>query len=471
MHSGEILSTVTNCNNQQRTTFPNSRFLTSPKGAMATPSDLRGLNRSIGAISGSSITLPKKLHTRTLLPATVYHNQVTDLWIATINMNQKTTGSNFTPATRTKNLKAFSFLTEREARESAYANAPPMKLPFECNPTCFICDTKFTMFKRASHCRNCGVCVCSSCSITWNKLMIPDTYHTKKGVRNIKVCNSCNYLSSAFRHALLQGNFVDMLAIYNSGNINLRCPFLNMKGNNEAMLPIHCAAQGGSLKILKWLVDVHYCPIRMIRTGNKNKTNIDDQITTSKGRTVLEIAMSGQRSDIVRYLVNEKNLSIYGIKDVQTSLAALDGILKTFPEKIPQSHYDITSPSIDFSKIQNLNHSHSFLHQCNQIKSISKKKKSNILSNEMMPKFEVSGPYDDDESSDEDDNLGYEMLSDDEVSVSTTVNDVCIICYENSIDCVITPCGHQVCCLKCSEKMSKCPICHIDCQILRIFKP
>lgn len=89
----------------------------------------------------------------------------------------------------------------------------------------------------------------------------------------------------------------------------------------------------------------------------------------------------------------------------------------------------------------------------------------------MMPKFEVSGPYDDGESSDEDDNLGYEMLSDDEVSVSTTVNDVCIICYENSIDCVITPCGHQVCCLKCSEKMSKCPICHIDCQILRIFKP
>merc|ERR1712032_948781 len=128
---------------------------------------------------------------------------------------------------------------------------------------------------------------------------------------------------------------------------------------------IHCAAQGGNLKILKWLVDVHYCPIRMIRTGNKNKTNIDDQITTSKGRTVLEIAMSGQRSDIVRYLVNEKNISIYGIKDVQTSLTALDGILKTFPENIPQSHDGITSSSFDLSNVQNFNYSHSSLHQYN----------------------------------------------------------------------------------------------------------
>jgi hypothetical protein len=27
------------------------------------------------------------------------------------------------------------------------------------------------------------------------------------------------------------------------------------------MVPIHCAVEGGSEELLRWLVDVHYCPI------------------------------------------------------------------------------------------------------------------------------------------------------------------------------------------------------------------
>merc|ERR1739845_213445 len=102
---------------------------------------------------------------------------------------------------------------------------------------------------------------------------------------------------------------------------------------------------------------------------------------------------------------------------------------------------------------------------------LGKKNKSNICTDSIIPKFQVSGPYDDDDESSTQSNLDKNISDEEDVSISTTVNDVCIICYEQTIDCVITPCGHQVCCLKCSEKISKCPLCHSECQILKIFKP
>jgi hypothetical protein len=47
----------------------------------------------------------------------------------------------------------------------------------------------------------------------------------------------------------------------------------------------------------------------------------------------------------------------------------------------------------------------------------------------------------------------------------------CIICFDAKIDCVATPCGHQICCSKCSQNISRCPVCAIDCSFMRVFKP
>ena len=49
--------------------------------------------------------------------------------------------------------------------------------------------------------------------------------------------------------------------------------------------------------------------------------------------------------------------------------------------------------------------------------------------------------------------------------------DECIICFDGKIDCVATPCGHQICCLKCSKNVSRCPVCAQDCSFMRVFKP
>ena len=344
--------------------------------------------------------LPRRIQTRSLLTTSVYHNESTGIWITTINMSQK---SNVRKSNAAKYLKAFSFLTQREARESAYANAPAKMHPFTENPHCFACDQKFSVFRRASHCRNCGVCICNSCSVAWSKVALPDTYNIKNE-KMVKVCKSCNILSKMFRQALLDANYENALTIYNTGNINLRCPFINAQ-TNEVMLPIHCAVEGGSIILLKWLVDVHYCPIKRIRTGNRNNKSqhSDELIATSKGRTVLEIAMAGQHVDILRYLINEKNLSILGIKDLQSSLAALEVVLKSIPA-LPEECSDGEDYDTD---------------EITPMKKLEHERRYDISDN--LPNYNISTM--DDESTDSAGGSPVECDSDDEQSVVTTVED------------------------------------------------
>lgn len=305
----------------------------------AKQSYLPGRDTSSCAVSVSSrmsTQQPDRIHPRILLSATIYHNTASGLWIATINTNQKGVAKN--PTTASKYLKAFSFPSEREARESAIANAPPKMLHFDTNPNCFICNGKFAVFRRPGHCRNCGVCVCNGCSTTWAAKMIPETYNLK-GEAQVKICKSCHHLNCSFKRALLDGDYEESIALYGTGNVNLRtqCPPTNNKKKEELMFPIHCAVEGGNLEIVRWLMDEHFCPIKVVRTGsNKNSrqgNGYDVPILTTKGRSVLAIALHGLKVDILRYLVVEKGVSVYETKDLKYTLQALEAVLHAFPER------------------------------------------------------------------------------------------------------------------------------------------
>jgi len=52
-----------------------------------------------------------------------------------------------------------------------------------------------------------------------------------------------------------------------------------------------------------------------------------------------------------------------------------------------------------------------------------------------------------------------------------TLSRQCIICFSNPIDCVATPCGHQICCLDCSRNMTRCPVCAVECTFMRVYRP
>mmetsp|Transcript_115692 Transcript_115692/g.172896 ORF Transcript_115692/g.172896 Transcript_115692/m.172896 type:complete len:777 (-) Transcript_115692:192-2522(-) len=376
---------------------------------------------------------PEQIHSRILLTATVYHNTATNLWIATINTNQKGVAKN--PATASKYLKAFSFSSEKEARESAIANAPPKMIPFEENPNCFICKGKFAMFRRAGHCRNCGVCICNACSVMWQAKMIPETYNLKKESQ-VKICKSCHFLSGSFKKALLDGDYEEAIALYGSGNINLRTPFpQTSKKKEEVMYPIHCGVEGGNIHVVRWLMEDHFCPIKVIRTGSGKKPkrggSADLPILTSKSRSVLGIAMGCLHVDILRYLVVDCGVSIYESKDLKGSLRALEAVLLALPGSKGEFGGD------------------SAVHRWDDAS----------FDGESVTSSLGSGTLHDDNGT-----LGSKTSK-------RNAADSCIICYDHAIDCVMTPCGHQVCCLECSANLSACPVCNIRGEFIKIFRP
>jgi len=143
-------------------------------------------------------------------------------------------------------------------------------------------------------------------------------------------------LSAAFKKSLLDGDYEEAIALYGSGNINLRTPFpQHSKKKEEVMYPIHCAVEGGNIDLVRWLMEDHFCPVKVIRTSTAKKPkkggSPDFAILTSKNRSVLSIAMEGLHVEILRYLVVDNNVSIYEAKDLTVSLRAMEAVLLALP--------------------------------------------------------------------------------------------------------------------------------------------
>lgn len=264
--------------------------------------------------------------------------------------------------------------------------------------------------------------------------MLPETYNLKRESQ-LKVCKSCSHLSALFKTALQAGDYEEALALYGSGNINLRTPFPQLtKKKEEIMYPIHCAVEGGNLEIVRWLVEDHYCPIKVIRTGSSKKPkrggSADQLILTSKNRSVLTIAMTALHVNIMRYLVVDHGVSIYEAKELNPSLRALEAVLLALPSLKSQRRAEA-----------------------------------------------CGAPRWDDRSYDGQSvtsSLGADQTVGEETFASSkrkSGSDSCIICYEHPIDCVMTPCGHQVCCLQCSKNLNVCPVCNVRGEFIKIFRP
>ncbi|KAL3907582.1 MAG: hypothetical protein SGILL_008814, partial [Bacillariaceae sp.] len=90
-----------------------------------------------------------------------------------------------------------------------------------------------------------------------------------------------------------------------------------------------------NIDIVRWLMEDHFCPVKVIRTGSGKKPkkggSPDFPILSSKNRSVLSIAMESLHVEILRYLVVDNNVSIYESKDLKASLRALEAVLLALP--------------------------------------------------------------------------------------------------------------------------------------------
>ena len=170
---------------------------------------------------------------RTSLPYTIEQNTTTSKWMAIISVNQEVVDekSDYAETEDTNSVVILNSDSIQEAREACHAYAPPRMHPIKDYNHCHLCKKKFGLMRRPLNCKNCGICVCSNCSVLWPASMIPVTYQWKKPRKSVKVCLGCDWLNDTFRMSLLDGNFDKAVALYYTGNVNLRCPFA--KGKNE----------------------------------------------------------------------------------------------------------------------------------------------------------------------------------------------------------------------------------------------
>ena len=198
-------------------------------------------------------------------------------------------------ATPTPRLRLGPFATRGEAEAAALACCPPVWEPEQ--PACSRCGHTFGLLRRRHHCRNCGGCVCATCCVTWPRASLPEQYFVDDTKRSndgagVRVCTACDGAVANFRVALLAGDVGAAQRYFDGGraNINLRRPFPQADG---ALLPVHCAAAGGSLAALRWLAVDNYCPL----SG-------PDALSFGRPRkSVLRVAIEQSAVDVMQWLL------------------------------------------------------------------------------------------------------------------------------------------------------------------------
>eukprot|EP00536_Pseudo-nitzschia_multiseries_P000365 jgi/Psemu1/282276/fgenesh1_pg.5_\ len=277
-------------------------------------------------ISGKKDFEISSFPSRELLPSSMTYNETHESWVVTITSLDT---QNETESLRS--VRSFSVPTKEHGLCIKRSWSPPKMQPFEFNTECFVCKVQFYPNKPC-HCRNCGLCICNSCAVQWPSKMLPETFNTGNG-DFVNVCKGCDWLCSAFRRALQEGDSDKAIELYATGNVNLTTPFANIKG--EVFFPIHCAVEGRSLSLLRWLIDDNCCPLHVDNGAKriKNDTSRFTPILTSKSRGLLHIALSNNSIDIMRYLVVEKGMILGNEKDlpVDKLVENFDWILRILP--------------------------------------------------------------------------------------------------------------------------------------------
>jgi len=278
-----------------------------------------------------SVNPDQYIRKREYLPWIVKRNSTTNMWIASVVTDQKAYDEG-NKAGQERSTAVFSASTEREAHETGLAMATPYLQPIKDHPICVMCGSKFAVFNRPHNCRNCGVVVCSKCTVIWSSKRFPSTYQTSKSTHS--VCLACDWSAENFQDAVLKGNLQLARNICKSGNVNLRSPYISSKkkSGQEIMYPIHMAILSGNVDLARWLCKARFVPVT---TEVKSRGALKSlPIGTSKGRTPLKLAIKQKNHDMLKFLVAEMEVSLYDedIKaDLRWILAHLSNTLHRAP--------------------------------------------------------------------------------------------------------------------------------------------
>mmetsp|Transcript_699 Transcript_699/g.1112 ORF Transcript_699/g.1112 Transcript_699/m.1112 type:complete len:476 (-) Transcript_699:81-1508(-) len=290
----------------------------------------------------SSASVSKFIVARTSLPYTIEQSEVTLEWTAVLNTYQEAIDTDDFAAIE-ESAVSMTFKTLDEAREACHNFAPPRMHSFQDTPKCHICTKSYNkILRRQSHCKNCGVCVCTDCAVPWPKEMLPVTFHMHKRKKLVKVCMACDWLNVTFRRACVTGDLDKAVALNSTGNINTRTPFANMRGDHY--YPVHCAVLGGNLAMLKWFIEILRCPINsskrkspaVVVAANFSFVGAE-KVVSSRGKSVLDLAMEAQNLGILHYLIIEQGVSVMQYRNMRVALRTLETALIHIPAHLKET--------------------------------------------------------------------------------------------------------------------------------------
>ncbi|CAM9937849.1 unnamed protein product [Ascophyllum nodosum] len=263
-------------------------------------------------------------------------------------------------------------------------------------PRCSECQSRISGSSDLSMCQNCCMLVCDHCvGALWARNMVPSKNARSSNSHRMRVCRSCHTAMEAFRKALLLGKEEDATKAYKTGFVNLNTPYTIYHGE----WPVHCAAAGGNVKLISWLVDDLGCGLF---SDAQNKTPLRDQ----RQLTVLGAAAVHGQVQTMRYLVG-KGCCVSEIKHPPTLKRALKACLLGSTEGAGPVERLCAADDGDGNP-------------------------GGVHGGCVFGSGVV--PVDDD-------------------------SDLCIVCFDNERDCTLVPCGHHCSCLSCAARFNECPIC------------
>ncbi len=320
-----------------------------------------------------------------------------------------------------------TFKTFSEAEQMCLAFSPPVKPDLSDVITCEVCkEACGVVMNRKKTCKNCGRWVCPQCSSKkWPRVMLPYTYVLDRSDPLVRVCDTCYDACKNFREALLRGDEFGAKQIYTMGCINLRTP--HAMSQNER--PVHCAAHGGNLKLLIWLIEDRHCQIFL---DAEKKAALGD----GSKRSVLAIAARLGNLGMVRYLLAVQKCNIREVTELPALWRIIDCLFKE------EGKGRTTTPSPMAEPL-------AFAIPCSDISFHDPESSYSADIADVIP----SAPP---------------VIE--EATVPFSAENECVVCFEKIRNCTLVPCGHLACCYECGLNLTHCCVCRqkVD-SVIRTF--
>ena len=168
-------------------------------------------------------------------------------------------------------------------------------------------------------CPRCAAC--SACAdIFWPSDCLSADFNRKKE-RTLRICRPCNVSYITFRAHLEKGHLSGALEVFRCGRVRtVSHPFGCSPA--DGAYAIHCAAAGGNVELVRWLVESMSVPVN---------------VTDKSKNLPIRVAAKFNRGEAMRYLIQHCAQTVVSITDVKMLQSLLLNTMLCVQSPLPET--------------------------------------------------------------------------------------------------------------------------------------